>query len=332
MPSKRRAKLKKPTRRRHRKNQETPLLQYVGLKIFYTTRSRKLIDDLYHVGLNVSYDRVLELTKIFYEELRQSYIIHNCFFPRILREGIFSVWLKDNIDVNPKANFNKSSYHGTSSCMIPFRATNDEGQEFPPIPSTGNISQDSKKLVPLPAEYTSVKDLYPAQFKNELWAPASPGYVSPTEFSSYDTAVTEEFQWLIIYAENLSSEFFNQNVYPPGWAAHHASQKRGIQTPPGINTILPLLRDKISTFNMQAHLMQLNMKWTALLNPGQTPVDVSDQPVYALTKQLQFRHPGIFSQYFPIFGQLHIEQCLLVNHGQLIEGSGLVQILTTNSP
>ena len=101
MPSKRRAKLKKPTRRRHGKNQETPLLQYVGLKIFYTTRSRKLIDDLYHVGLSVSYDRVLELTKIFYEELRQSYIIHNCFFPRILRKGIFSVWLKDNIDVNP---------------------------------------------------------------------------------------------------------------------------------------------------------------------------------------------------------------------------------------
>ena len=145
MPSKRRAKLKKPTRRIHRKNQETPLLQYVGLKIFYTTQSRKLIDDLYHVGLSVSYDRVLELTKIFYEELCQSYIIHNCFFPRILRKGIFSVWLKDNIDANPKANFNKSSYHGTSSSMIQIRATNDEGQEFPPIPSTGNISQDSKK-------------------------------------------------------------------------------------------------------------------------------------------------------------------------------------------
>ena len=86
--SKRRAKL---TRRKPRKNQETPLLQYVGLKIFYTTRSRKLIDDLYHVGLSVSYDRVLELTKTFYEELRQSYIIHNCFFPRILRKSIFSV-------------------------------------------------------------------------------------------------------------------------------------------------------------------------------------------------------------------------------------------------
>ena len=87
-----------------------------------------------------------------------------------------------------------------------------------------------KKLLPLRAEYTSVKDLYPAHLKNELWEPTSPGYVSSTEISSYNTAVTEEFQGLIIYAENLSSEFFNQNFYPPRWAAHHASQKRGIQT------------------------------------------------------------------------------------------------------
>ena len=62
------------------------------------------------------------------------------------------------------------------------------------------------------------------------------------QLSSYDTAVTEEPQWLIIYAESLSSELFNRNVYRPGRAPHHASQKRGIQTPPGNNAILPLLQ------------------------------------------------------------------------------------------
>ena len=119
-PSKQRAKLKKQTRQRHHKNQETPLLQYVGLKIFYITQSHKLIDDLYPVGLSVSYDQVLELTKTFYEELWQSYIINNCFFPRILRKSIFSVWLKDNIDVNSKANFNKSSYMGLVHLLFSF--------------------------------------------------------------------------------------------------------------------------------------------------------------------------------------------------------------------
>ena len=96
--SKRRAKLKKPTRRRHRKNHEIPLLQYVGLKLFYTTRSRKLIDDIYHEGLS---DWVLELTKIFYEELRQSCIFIIASF-LVFLEKVFCVWLKDNIDVTQK--------------------------------------------------------------------------------------------------------------------------------------------------------------------------------------------------------------------------------------
>ena len=58
--------------------------------------------------------------------------------------------------------------------------------------------------------------------------------------------------------------------------------------------------------------MHLNIKWTTDFNPGQTSVDVSDQPVHALSKelQLQFRHPEIFSQCVPIFGQLHIKQSL----------------------
>ena len=47
-PSKCRTIFKKSIWWRHVKKQETPLLQYVGLKIFYTTRSRTLIDDLYY--------------------------------------------------------------------------------------------------------------------------------------------------------------------------------------------------------------------------------------------------------------------------------------------
>ena len=72
IPSKRKARLKKPTRRWHNLKQETPLLQYIVLKIFYTSRSCQLIEDLYHVGLSVSYDRVLELIKMFYEEVWRS--------------------------------------------------------------------------------------------------------------------------------------------------------------------------------------------------------------------------------------------------------------------
>jgi len=158
-PIKRNTKSKKPSQRRHNIKQETPLLQYVGLKIFYTSRSRQLIEDMYHVGLSVSYGLVLELIKMFYEELRQSYIEHNCFFPRILRKFLFTVWLKDNIDVNPKANFNKSSYHGTSSSIIQFR------NDFLNVPFSNSVTYEH---APLPSEYTSVKKIYPVKFYSDL--------------------------------------------------------------------------------------------------------------------------------------------------------------------
>ena len=70
-----------------------------------------------------------------------------------------------------------------------------------------------------------------------------------------------------------------------------------------------------------------NIKCTKIINAGQTLVDCSDQPVFALTRELQFRFSKMFQNYFPLFGELHIEQSLLVLHGQLIEGSGLMEIL-----
>ena len=58
---------------------------------------------------------------------------------------------------------------------------------------------------------------------------------------------------------------------------------------------------------------------------------MSDQPVYTLTKEAQYRFLNQFSNYFPMFGGLHIEQCLLIPHGQLITGSGLRELLDSCS-
>ena len=73
--------------------------------------------------------------------------------------------------------------------------------------------------------------------------------------------------------------------------------------------------------------MNLNIKVISALNPSQTPVDVSDCLVYALIKEARFQFPEHFSNYFAMYGGLHIEQCLLVTHRQFIEGSGLTEIL-----
>ena len=76
----------------------------------------------------------------------------------------------------------------------------------------------------------------------------------------------------------------------------------------------------------------LNMNLINVLNPDQTPMDVSDQPVYASLKELKFRYPDIFGDYIPLMGALHIEHSLLVIHGY-----GLIMVwwkfwVSINSP
>ena len=95
--------------------------------------------------------------------------------------------------------------------------------------------------------------------------------------------------------------------------------------------MLPLLRDKVSTLEMQYHCMQLNKDIVNIVNPGQIVVDACDQPVYALTKEVQLRFPEIFKNYFSLPGGLHVEHCALIMHGQLIDGSGLAKILNLSS-
>ena len=68
-----------------------------------------------------------------------------------------------------------------------------------------------------------------------------------------------------------------------------------------------------------------------ILNPGQIALDVCDQPIYALTKEIQWRFPDEFGcdKYFCLFGALHIEQSLLGIYGQMIKGTGLHEVLST---
>ena len=49
---------------------------------------------------------------------------------------------------------------------------------------------------------------------------------------------------------------------------------------------------------MQEHTTRLNQKVLNSMNPLQTPVDVSDFPVFALTKEAKYRLPAEFSKYF----------------------------------
>ena len=107
--------------RRHKKRQETPLLVYNTLKISSICHSRNTIDHFFRINICISYDTILELTQNVYENLRESYQQYNCFFPNVLKKGLFTVMMKDNIDMNARSTFIKSHYHGTSLSVVSFQ-------------------------------------------------------------------------------------------------------------------------------------------------------------------------------------------------------------------
>ena len=55
--------------------------------------------------------------------------------------------------------------------------------------------------------------------------------------------------------------------------------------------------------------------------------------MYALTKEVQYRNPKNFGpgKNFCVMGGLHIEMCILATHGELIDASGLYEILSKSN-
>ena len=106
-----------------------------------------------------------------YEYLRLSYFSHSCWFPNILKKGLFTVLLKHNIDVNARSNFVSSHYHGTSISIIQFVTEDNTGLDFPEVDISQGESLKSKRS-PLPQEYINIKKLFAekSSTKSELWA------------------------------------------------------------------------------------------------------------------------------------------------------------------
>ena len=131
-------------------------------------------------------------------------------------------------------------------------------------------------------------------------------------------AINDERLWL--------QNFESQNH---AWSSYHASRKKGSTNICWVDTILSLIREKVNILATQYHCMNITSKTISVINPNQTPVDTCDQPVYALTKQTQWRYPELFgnSKYFSLFGGFHIEKALLIVHGEFIKGSGLDKLL-----
>ena len=268
---KRLEKSKHPCSTRHadKKERETPAVIYISLKIYATVRSQSIIDHLFQLGICVSYNRVLSITKSLYDALSQNYSGEGTFIPTNLRKGCFVISVKDNIDKNASANLIKSHYHGTSISLLQFPIDGQLGVVLDRVDFVV-VSHGSNKLSPLPAEYT--EPIKTPRSTATFYAPLCLyNFNDSDEYPELNLAKTQEYNWL--------DQFIANDDLAKSWSQYHSGENRSVPIHKGINSILPLIGDKVNILDMQYHTMKLNIKTVHVLYPGQTPVDVSDCPL-----------------------------------------------------
>ena len=125
----------------------------------------------------------------------ESYYNHNCFFAKIPKRGIFTIMIKDNIDMNARYTFVKSHYHGTSLSIVQFPTNENPCINLENGLSSEQSKKNSKKLSPLPDEYVNIKKLFTITGNPDksLWAPLySISFEDMLNFPNFEIAFDEE--------------------------------------------------------------------------------------------------------------------------------------------
>ena len=159
--------------------------------------------------LDISYQRVLDITKNLYDSQRRQYERDRVLVPCVMRKNVFTILANDNTDLNARSADAKSYYRGTSL----------SGLQYPNQEKPGSMLQRtfedpptvSKKLENLPKEYSEVPVL-PSNHKRDISTPVCtlnlPSCMET--LSSLTESIQFEYEWL-------------NNESWCGWTKHHSS-------------------------------------------------------------------------------------------------------------
>ena len=227
-----------------------------------------------------------------------------------LTRNTFTIIAKDNIDLNSRSTKQKKHFHGISMSTMQVTSSIDSSFEHSFI---YDLSLVSSKKLSLPEDYEIINDpLFRPKTPLELPVCTINFEYEEYQVSIYENQLKREIGWL---------SQFEQEKQP--WSSFHS--KSSSELVPGKHSLMPLINEKVNTLKAQYHTMNIIKKTIKFTNEGEIPVDVSNQPVYALSKEVQIGYNETFGtdKYVCMLGELHMEHTALMIHGDLIRGSGL---------
>ena len=269
------------------------------------TRSKKIVSELYRLGLSVSYDRILELENQIATTVCNSINETDLVCPHQLRHGLFTVGALDNLDHNPSSTTSRESFHGTGISLFQFPTLCNEGLSQPTV----NTASAAKKLPKLPDSYTIVPAV--VLRKDAVVVPSVPTSSQLLSHPHCNEAVQTEHNWLKHVMEAISKEELDKEERI-SWAAYHALSSKSEVTCASISQLMPLFYEHAASAAMVKHGITVQTKAMHFLNPGQIPVIAFDTPLFALAKLVQWKWPDMHGEdkCVAMMGGLHIKMAL----------------------
>lgn len=304
---------------RHRKERETPLPLYIGIKLHCDARLKHLVETFHRLGISVSYDRVREVKTAVARAVCKRIENNGVVLPNNMRSGVFTSGDFDNLDHKKTSNLSNAEFHGVAITLTNHLSHENMGLVQEPVVIDPNDTSKPK----LPDHYVIVP---PVELNSEdLIIPRGEehGPVRPSHDQVLGSRVRDE-AWISHVVGLLSTEELEKGDVVT-WSGFHSQRQDPDSIKPAAEIgILPLFPDKSTDPSIVKHVMLVVKKSIEFLNPGQTPVLGADQPLYAISKRLQWKFPSILGEdkYVLMMGALHIEDKVQLMVGKLIRGSG----------
>ena len=299
---------------RRSKVNEPPFPVQVGLSLHAQTREKSVIEFLSKRGLCIAYERILDIEDNITAQVCKYYEDENIVCPPSMVPGEFTVGAIDNIDHNPSSSTAHQSFHGTSISIFQYpEVPKMKQKKFEYKPDL--VKDHSPKL---PTSYT---EILPTKESNAEIPNTEYCGVSPIKMSNQSLKSKDEMKaWTDKLLKSNKADA-NGKISFTGFFAR--------EQPPKIkktrSSLLPLLSDSVNSAAMVRHCIEVSLKITQKLNPGQITVLTADQPVYAIGKQVQWHYNKKY-ELFWMMGPLHIEMVMLSAIGDWLEGSGWIQV------
>ena len=204
----------------------------------------------------------------------------------------------DNLDESGRFEF-----HGTVITMTSHLTHDNLGENPPPL----RLDHTEGAEIHLPDEFATVP--YIDGFAGDIIIKSSVKWNEAVAQPREQEFMPEE-EWLKhLYkvVVNKKGELQERPVTYSGFFSYNQPAEE--VRPRASVGIFPIFYEKASTVGMQKHAMQVSMKASTFVNPGQVPVIVADCPLYALQKKCQwiFADEVGESKIVCFLGLLHVE-------------------------